>query len=685
MSETGPFQYVPLDKLKLYQNNVLFNQLLRRLNFSNKFVLTEVPSTDSVDIDVGVEIQGLGDLINVSIVAPLAKQVLRHDGTEWKNAFLNMDDLGDAIVTSPQIGQSLRYDGTNWVNAFPFFDDLIDAVISNPQAQQVIRHNGITWLNAFLSGSDLSDFEITSPTTGQVLRYDGTNFVNVAAAAINLLLNDLADVIITSATNGQFLGYNGSNWVNTLIALDALSDVVIGSLATGQTLQYNGTNWINVLLALNALTDVVITSPTNGQVLQYNGTNWVNATPTPGVVNLNDLGDVNISAAAPGHIIRYDGAEWDNIALAELLQLTQLSDVTISSPISGEVLTFSGGAWINQALPPSGGGGANALTDLTDVAITAAANGDILRHNGTSWVDVALNELLSLTNLSDVAIGTPATGEVIKWTGSTWADALLNLSELGQTSISAPTTGQILQYNGTNWANFTPTFSVFPDVESGGSSWGIWTGGARGGTGLFANSFIEGTVGSRQDANTGGKVITEFITGNVNDDQAGFSGQSSNAVGFYLRRDQNFRIKCKMQLPDITTIRWTIGVTAQTDLTPNVEYNTAFPTATPAFIFYWSSTVTTNIAVIRNDASGSAVVVDSGVSMPVNTPRTLEIRAEEASSRIGWSINGSAFTYYTTDIPAATVGLNYFFKCETKTNGTKNLGLYYAYLVQDAS
>ena len=691
-SGDGAFQYVPLDKLKLYQNNLLFNNILRRLNFSNQFALLENPATDSVDIAVSSEIQGLGDLVNVNVVAPIAKQILKYDGTagEWKDDFLNLDDLGDVTIpTLPQAGMSLRYDGTNWTSAFPFFDDLIDAVISNPQAQQVIRHNGITWLNAFLSGSDLSDFEITSPTTGQILRYDGTNFTNVAASAINLLLNDLADVIITTATTGQFLAYNGSNWVNTLIALDALSDVVIGTLSTGQTLQYNGVNWINVLLALDTLTDVTISAPTNGQVLKYNGTQWVNAPEAPGVVTLNDLSDVNTPSPAPGDIIRYDGAEWDNVSLNEILTLNALSDVSVGGATNGQVLTFSGGAWINQTPSPGGGGSPAALTDLTDVTITAGTLNDILRFDGTQWVDTPISELISLTQLSDVSITAPALAQVPRYNGSAWVNSLLNIDDLADAVITAPTSGQQLQYNGTNWVNTTSAASqsiLLPDTQSGGNNWGIWTGGARLGTGFFAGCFSEGVIETLQSTVTGGKACTTFTTGGTNDDQAGFSGGMGAPAApgsVTIRRDQNPRMKVRFQIPDITTIRFAIGWAAVNDLPVNTDDILA--TGVAGFLFYWSSAVAgiTTVQIRRNDASGTAVIVDSPVTPAVNVPITLEIIADDANSRIGWRINESATTYYTTDIPAATTSMNYFVKTETKTDGPKTLTQYYAYIIQN--
>ena len=424
MSSDAPYQYVPLDKLKIYQNNTLFNTILRRLNFSNDFALEEVPGTDSVDISLSSEVQPLSELSDVSISSPLVKQFLRYDGSQWKNDYGSLDDLSDVTITSGtlQSGHMLRYDATTskFVNTFPFLDDLVDVVSSNPQSGQAIRYNGINYLNAYLSASDLSDVEITSPVGGEVLRYDGSNFVNVAVSALNILLDELADVIITSATTNQFLGYNGSNWVNALISLNTLSDVSIGSLANKQVLQYNGSNWANILAALTILNDVNITSPSNGQVLQYSSgsSKWINATPTPGVVNLDDLGDVTISSLSDNQILVYDSGT---------------------------------GQWKNE----TAAAGVSSLNDLSDVTITAATSGDILRHNGSAWVDVQINELLALTNLSDVSISGPSSAHVLRHNGSSWTNSLLNLTDLTPVTISSPSTNQVLQYNGSTWVNAT--------------------------------------------------------------------------------------------------------------------------------------------------------------------------------------------------------------------------------------
>jgi hypothetical protein len=687
----GATQYVPLDKLKIYQDSVLVNFLLRKLNFSTKFDIVENAGADTVDIDIGTEIQTLTDLIDVAITQPVQKHVLRYSGSQWENKQLNITDMGDVEISSPQLqGHVFRHNGTKWANTFPFLDDLVDVVVSTELTAQTLRHNGISWVNAFLSLPDLSDVNPTSPQDGDVLRFNGTQWVNVVASAINLAINDMTDVIITSAQTGQLIKFDGSNWVNSLVSLNNLTDVVLGALQTGQFIQYDGNDWINTPAIMDALTDVIITSPSNGQVLQYNGTHWVNATPTPGVVGLNDLSDVVLNSITVGDILRYNGSNFVNVDLAELLNITQLLDVNITTPTNGEVLKYNGALWVNDAVAA----GVTQMDNLSDVTLTSPANNEALIYDFSTsqWRNQGLPSApVSLDDLNDVIITTPTTGHILRHNGSAFVNTLLaeliSLTQLSDVTITSPTTNQVVGYNGSAWVNQSIAAasekSFLPDTINNGSNWGIWNGGARAGTGLFAGAagFTSASTGSRQDSTTGGKVVTAFITGSSNDDQAGFHGDESNTTGLYVRRDQNFKMKCKIQLPDITTVRFAIGVAALEDLPGNTD--TILDTGVEGFLFYWSSTITSNIELRRNNASGSSVDISTGVSVSTNTPITFEIIADEANSRIGWAINEGSITYYTTDIPSATTSMNYFVKAETKTNGTKELQQYYTYLIQD--
>jgi len=220
----------------------------------------------------------------------------------------------------------------------------------------------------------------------------------------------------------------------------------------------------------------------------------------------------------------------------------------------------------------------------------------------------------------------------------------------------------------------------WPDTASGGTIWGLWTGGARDGTGLFANCRPFGTISSRNDTTTAGQNTTNFATGATTGNQSGFAGWDTTVAGFYTRRDQNFRFKMRLQTDDITSQRWAVGMSGVGILPSSTDAYLASGVA--GFLFRYSSTTDTTIKLLRNDAAGTAVTVDTGVTLANNTPVTLEIIADEPNTRMGWAINEGAVTYYTTDIPIATTVLNYHLRNETKVAAIRRLDMYYAYMTQ---
>lgn len=222
--------------------------------------------------------------------------------------------------------------------------------------------------------------------------------------------------------------------------------------------------------------------------------------------------------------------------------------------------------------------------------------------------------------------------------------------------------------------------TMLPDVSSGGSIWGIWTGGARQGTGMFSQCTVTGIPSSFQGANTSWQTTTDFPTGVTIGNTAGFQGPQPTQGGFYTARNQNFRFKTKIQNDALTNRRIFIGFVGVNTLP--VTTDTYIATAVSGFGFRYSSTTDTTWKVLRNDAAGAAVIVDTAITPVANAPDTLEIIADEANTRIGWSVNGGAVTYYTTDIPANITPLNYFVSIETKAAAAQRLRLYYSYLTQ---
>lgn len=236
----------------------------------------------------------------------------------------------------------------------------------------------------------------------------------------------------------------------------------------------------------------------------------------------------------------------------------------------------------------------------------------------------------------------------------------------GRLSVRTPAGGTVALEN-----------TIYPDAASGGTVWGLWSGGARDGTAMFSGQPLipNSTMVGFLDPSTQ-KTATEFTTSTTINTTAGFQG-----ITVATSRNQNFRFKCQFSVDVLTNKRFCIGF-ATSIATSNDAY---LATGVAGFIFRYSSTTDTTIKLLRNTNSGTATTVDTGVTLAANTPVTVEIIADEPNTRMGWSINGSAFTYYTTAIPAATTALNYFHIVETKTAGTSvKLRIYYSYLTQAA-
>lgn len=256
----------------------------------------------------------LDALTNVSIVTPLANEVLKYDGSNWINAvdssgITNLGALDDVIISSLTDDQVLKYNGSYWVNAtdsagptnlYQLEDIFIDSALSsNPLTTgQVLKWNGTKWANANDSagGGGGAGGGLDSALTLQLI-----------SSSVNL--NTLSGVAVTAPSTNQVLKYNGSQWVNAADSVGA-----------------GGSN------ALNDLTDVVISTPSTNQVLKYNGANWVNATDSAGPTNLYQLDDIFIDSAlsanplTSGQIVKWNGSKWANTSLPKQYPaITELS------------------------------------------------------------------------------------------------------------------------------------------------------------------------------------------------------------------------------------------------------------------------------------------------------------------------------------------------------------------------
>ena len=476
----NPTQYSPLDKLKIYQNDSLVSNLVRKFNFNEDFNIAVNTVSNSFDIALSDGLHAISDL---QITNPLVKQTLRYDGTFFVNDYLSLDDLLDVVVANPSDKHVLMHNGTNWSNILPILDDINDVVISNPLLDQILFYNGNNWANAYLTLNSLSDVITNTPLAKQVIRYNGTNFVNSF-----LVLDDIGDVAITSPSATQTLRHNGTFWANSKLALTDLSDISFTGPVLKKVIRHDGTNWKDAFLTLNDISNVVISNPVSEQVIKYDGANFINASVA--AVALNGLSDVTITTPALPQVLKYNGAGlWINSQLA----IDDMSDVVVSSPLLNHVVRHNGSYFENSYFY---------LDFLQDVSILNPITGDTLRYNGSIFA----NQPLALSDLSDIIYGTPDIAYVPRWNGTHFESSLLSLDDLSGCALLNPAVKEVLRYNGTFFENALLSADDLGDVIIISPSIGHimkWNGNN------FENTFLN--LDDLGDLTISGAALTQVI------------------------------------------------------------------------------------------------------------------------------------------------------------------------------
>lgn len=128
----------------------------------------------------------LDDLSDVIITPPLNdKQVLRYDGTDWRNLLINLSDvLEDVMITNPSNGDVLRYNGSEWVNEPANVPERITAPGGGSPVSPTTEVQGTTYIATTGTG-DASGVLLDGAYDGMLkrfvaadLNFDGTNYTN---------------------------------------------------------------------------------------------------------------------------------------------------------------------------------------------------------------------------------------------------------------------------------------------------------------------------------------------------------------------------------------------------------------------------------------------------------------------------------------------------------------------------
>ena len=363
--------------------------ITRNVTDSGDNVIIKEDATVNNDLIVGGDIDATGDVSFGSLTDVTAGITAnRFIGTGIQNHDSNgAIPTAAAVIDYLDYFLSDLYDSASLPVTL---DALTNVSIVTPLAGEVLKWSGSAWVNGTDSaGIDnlgaLTDVLIGGLTDGQVLKYNGAYWVNATDSSGPTTLVELSDVVITSPTVNQVLKYNGTKWVN---AADSSGGGGGGGGGLDSAL---ATQLINTEITLNSLSGVSISSPTTNQVIKYNGSQWVNAADSGGTgsglssrANLTvqtasiadqDSADVVISGYKAYSLfkIQTDRAAWVRVYTDSASRTADLGRLQAEDPLPGagvvaEVIT-SGAETINLAPAPTGFNNSSPVTNSMPLKI----------------------------------------------------------------------------------------------------------------------------------------------------------------------------------------------------------------------------------------------------------------------------------------------------------------------------
>ena len=458
---TGVFTFAPADLSGLATSTevgALDLNSLTDVNFSNPTANQVLKYNNSTlkwelgnDNDTNYSIMGAGNSYAAGLVlagsATHGNAFLRKDGL-WGT--IAIGDLSNVSTIAPSVGQVLKWNGTEWAPS-------TDLTASSG--------SGIALTDLSVSVASAGTSDLSYDNTTGVFTFTPPDLSGLAStSSVPTNLQDLADVDSGTPSNGQIIKWDGDSWAlaaDETAAGIALTDLSVTTVASGATsLKYDNSTGIFTFtppdltsyltsVAINDLTDVDTTGAAAGSVLKYNGTSWVigidNNTGAGEGVDFTQFSAV--TAAAGNTSLTYDDAgtftytppDLSSYALSANIpdNLSDLSDVSSAAPSDGQVLKWNteNGHWYPGTDNVGGAGGSGiTLTDLSVTTENASGNGALAYDNTTGTFDFTPADLsgyatttslnnLNLGDLNDVNASSPTSGQVIKWNGSAWASA----------------------------------------------------------------------------------------------------------------------------------------------------------------------------------------------------------------------------------------------------------------------
>jgi len=202
--ETNTASNVGTSGVGIFDAKVGEDLQFKKLNAgSAKITITDDPSNNEVDVNLGtVSIDDLSD-VDITTSAPTSGQALKWDGSNFVpgDASSNVSQLTDVTLTSLATNQVLRYNGSAWVNVTLDTDDIGEG--STNQYHTTERVQDVTGAQLVTNGSH------TNITAAYDDSGDGAIDLSIADTTIT------GKISVTDSGGDGSLAYNNSTGVIT--------------------------------------------------------------------------------------------------------------------------------------------------------------------------------------------------------------------------------------------------------------------------------------------------------------------------------------------------------------------------------------------------------------------------------------------------------------------------------------
>lgn len=383
----------------------------------------------------------LDELDDVVIASPTAGEVVRYDGTEWRNDHIILNDISNVNVTSVTSGDFLKWNGSAWVNQSGVAtESYVNTAVSNlvdsaPLALDTLNELAAalnddasfstTVTNALAGKAPLASPALTgvptapTPTLGtDTTQIATTEFVQDAIGSFATNLDGLSDVVITSPEEFQTLEYNGTNWVNKHASVVSyVRNAETTTLTTGTVVYLFGATGDHATVKRADKSSDTTSSKTiglvganipaseNGPVITRGYVDGINLSAySPGqVLWLGENGTFTTTkATAPDHlvfvgvVVRATNNGIVYVATQNGYELDELHNVSLPSPSSGQYLKYDGSLWVADTIDLG--------TDTTGsyVSSLVAGTGISLANNSGEGATPTVSLNASINDLNDV-------------------------------------------------------------------------------------------------------------------------------------------------------------------------------------------------------------------------------------------------------------------------------------------